>query len=83
MVIINPTGKSDKNQNDKEHKNKYLIDEVLEKFNQTSCTRIFGNKNPFFLYHILGYLCNHHEMELIFTHTVSLNRKLLKNLKRD
>ena len=32
---INPTGKTDKNYNDKEDKHKYLIDDVLEKFNQT------------------------------------------------
>ena len=33
--IINPTAKSDEHQNDKEDKNKYLIGEIIEKFNRT------------------------------------------------
>ena len=35
---INSTGKYDKSHNDKEDENKYLINEVLEKFNRTIIT---------------------------------------------
>ena len=77
MVIINPTGKSDKNQNDKEHKNKYLIDEVLEKFNQTLIIHIIKNKEAFLLHHILGYLkelSDDYGIKAILTYTVSLKK---------
>lgn len=55
MHII-PTGKSDKDHNEKEDDDKYLIDEVLEKFNETLNTHINKNQEAFLLHHILGYL---------------------------
>ena len=67
---INPTGPSDKNQNDKKDESKYLIDEVLEKFNQILSIHIIGRKEAFFLHHILGYLrklCGAYVIEPIFT----------------
>ena len=54
--------------------NKYLIDEVLEKFNRTLSIHIIRNKEAFIQHHILGYLkelCVDYGTEPIFTHTIT------------
>ena len=53
---INPIGKSDKNHNNQEDRSKYLVDETIEKFNQTSSISIIRNKKTFLLHHTLVYL---------------------------
>ena len=56
-----------------------MKDEVFQKFNQTLSIRIIRNMDVFPLHPILGYLkelCNNYGIEPIFTHTVSMKRKL-------
>ena len=76
---ISPAGKPDKNHNDKENKNRYLIGEAIEKFN----CRIIRNKEAFHLYNILGYLkelCDDYGTKPALTHTFSLKMKTIKEV---
>lgn len=69
--------------NEKEGKNKYFIDEVLEKFTQALRIRIIRNNEDFRLYHNLGYLeelCHEDGIEPLFPHVVSLKMELSKKV---
>lgn len=64
IIIINPTGKSDKYHNDKDDENKYLIDEIHENLIEHEDTYI-RNKEAFLLHHVFGYLrelCDDYEI---------------------
>ena len=81
---INPTGTSDKNQNDKKDESKYLIDEVLEKFNRILSINIIRKKEAFFLHHVLGYLrklCGDYVTELIFTSQFKMRTRFTSSRK--
>ena len=53
---INPTGKSVQNHNGKKDKTKYLVNEVLEKFNQALRILNITEKEAFLQHHALGYV---------------------------
>ena len=55
ICTINPIGKWNKNPDNNEDRSKYLLDEVLEKFNQTLSVHIIKNNETIFLLHILWY----------------------------
>ena len=81
---INPTGTSDKNQNDKKDESKYLIDEVLEKFNRILSIHIIRKKEAFFLHNVLGYLrklCGDDVTELIFTSQFKMRTRFTSSRK--
>ena len=69
--------------NEKEGKNKYFIDEELEKFTRALHILIIRNNEGFRLYHNLGYLEElYHEdgIEPLFPHLVSLKMELSKKV---
>ena len=77
------TGESDKNHEDKD---KYLLEEVLEKFNKhylyasLGISRLSSELYPR-LY--LKELCDDYGIEPVFTHIVNLKREPLKKFEND